>query len=286
MRIVHINTVIGRGGAALSTQMLSDTQSAAGDQSTILATADYIDHPRTQLLDPSPDKALEGQTEQAGLQYYALQGSHRLVSHAAVVNADVVHCHNLHGNYFNPFSLIPLSHVRPVVWTLRDMHPITGHCINSLDCTRWAIGCGACPDLELPVALSVDSTATLWAHKRMIAGMSPLTIVCPSKWLQTKVEKSLLAEHPSYHIPNGTDTSVFSPRNARHAKQALGLAPEVPVVGTVAEGGFRNPWKGEDPLHRAIRALQERVPNVVVLSVGNEGAPPTALNLRTSVHLG
>src|SRR3546814_14232789 len=37
----------------------------------------------------------------------------------------------------------------PIVWTLRDMWPLTGGCQHSGGCTRYLSGCGSCPQLAL-----------------------------------------------------------------------------------------------------------------------------------------
>lgn len=269
LNIVHINTVVGRGGAAVSTSSLAEAQAIQGDNVSILATAKYTEDQRTHLFAPE-ENDLACLAEDSGLQYYALEGSHRLSSLSIVSEADVIHCHNLHGGYFNPFSLIPLALSKPVVWTLRDMHGFTGHCVQSMGCDRWRDGCGDCPDLKSPAPLKVDSTRRLLADKVAISLSVPLWIACPSEWLRAKASSSHLGDHPLFLVPNGTDTNVFFPRNKRSAKAALGFRPDDLVIGTVAEGGAANRWKGGPGLEHAAQEITRRVPRSIVVSVGND----------------
>ena len=57
---------------------------------------------------------------------------------------DLIHAHNLFGNFFDLRELPRISAELPLVWTLHDMWAFTGHCSYSKDCFRWEHGCGDC----------------------------------------------------------------------------------------------------------------------------------------------
>ena len=57
---------------------------------------------------------------------------------------DIVHCHNLHGKYFDLTVLPWLSAKSTTVLTLHDSWLLSGHCAHSFDCARWIVGCGHC----------------------------------------------------------------------------------------------------------------------------------------------
>src|SRR5690606_26435095 len=67
-----------------------------------------------------------------------------LKDHPTIVDSDIVHLHWVTG-------LISTKHIakleKPIVWTLRDMWPVTGGCHYSMECERFAVGCGHCPQL-------------------------------------------------------------------------------------------------------------------------------------------
>ena len=79
---------------------------------------------------------------------------------------DIIHCHNLHGGYFNIQSLIELSREFPVILNLRDAWLLTGHCSYFFDCERWKSGCGDCPDISIYPAIRKDRSAENWEMKK------------------------------------------------------------------------------------------------------------------------
>ena len=176
---------------------------------------------------------------------YACHGSHRLGWNPHVRWADVLHLHNLHGGYFNPWSLSALSHARPIVWTLHDMTPITGHCAHAYDCRRWGSGCGECKRLNTYCELSSDVSADIWNWNRTIYNASFLHIVCPSEWLAEQVRESILQDHPIQVIPNGVPTHVYRPYDRDACRTECGLPIDQPIVGCAAlAGAIQNRWKG------------------------------------------
>jgi len=128
--IVHISTWDVAGGAEKVAWRLARLQHGLGHSSKILAGFVREISEFSFFFPRSNDNWLNFISEYNGLLYYGIQGSHRLVRDPIVATADIVHLHNLHGDYFNPFSLFLLSRFKPVVWTLHDMQAITGHCAH------------------------------------------------------------------------------------------------------------------------------------------------------------
>jgi glycosyltransferase involved in cell wall biosynthesis len=158
---------------------------------------------------------------------------------------DVVHCHNLHGGYFDLRALPWLSRQVPVVLTLHDAWLLSGHCAHSFDCERWKRGCGHCPDLTIEPAIRRDATAYNWRRKQKIFKASRLYVATPCQWLMHKVEQSLLAPAivEARVIPNGVDLSVFRPADKAEARSALGIPHGALVVLFAANSLRQNMWK-------------------------------------------
>ncbi len=74
---------------------------------------------------------------------------------------------------------------------------------------------------------------------------------------------------PAIVIPNGVACRV-EPQAAQQARQELGLGPDAPVVAHV--GNIR-PGKGHDVLIDAAAILQQRRPDVTIVSIGGEKYP-------------
>ena len=103
--------------------------------------------------------------------------------------------HNLHGYYINIdllFSCLKQLN-KPVVWTLHDVWPFTGHSAycDAVGCSKWKNGCENCPQMKVYPKSYVDRSKRNWERKRNIfCGVTNLTIVTPSKWLAELVEDS------------------------------------------------------------------------------------------------
>jgi hypothetical protein len=95
-----------------------------------------------------------------GYENFHFPGTWRLLD--MVRSPQIVHCFNLHGDYFDLRALTSISRKVPVVLDLRDAWLLSGHCAHSFDCHRWRIGCGNCPDLTLYPAVSRDGTVFNW----------------------------------------------------------------------------------------------------------------------------
>jgi len=269
LSIVHINTHDVAGGAAKVAWRLAEAQRNAGHNARLLVgyKTSNSEHSFSFPIEVNP--SLQAKCLREGQLFYEFQGSHKLINNPIVESADILHFHNLHGNYFNPFSISALSHIKPVIWTLHDMQSITGHCAHSFDCERWLTGCGSCPYLQTEPALSVDTSAQLWRDKKLIYDHSYLWIVTPSQWLKSKVEKGILQNHPVDLIYNGLATDIFKPYDKREVRSKLGIPEDVLAIGSVGHGGtLANQWKGGQYIQAALDILWQKHKNVIFLNIG------------------
>lgn len=187
----------------------------------------------------------------------------------------VVHCHNLHGGYFDLRALPWLCQRAPVVLTLHDAWLLSGHCAHSFDCDRWKHGCGQCPDLTIYPAIKRDATAYNWRRKQRIFATCRLYVATPCAWLMRKVEQSMLAPGivESRVIPNGVDMSVFQPGDMQQARRQLGIPAAGWVLLFAADGIRHSPWKDYVTLRSAVAQVAERLRGepVLFLAVGESG---------------
>jgi glycosyltransferase involved in cell wall biosynthesis len=188
---------------------------------------------------------------------------------------DVVHCHNLHGGYFDLGVLSELSGTVPVFLTLHDMWTMTGHCAYTLGCERWRERCGRCPDLEIPPQVRRDSTAFNLERKRDIYGTSRIFVAAPSRWLLDRAKVSVLAPGVAGWrlVPYGVDLGTFGPEDRSAARARLGIEHGSKVVLYAANVGRANPLKDYGTIAEAVSRLIQRDPasRVVFLVVGGEG---------------
>ncbi|MDD2707180.1 MAG: glycosyltransferase [Verrucomicrobiae bacterium] len=282
LSIVHINECIGSGGAAKVAVRLMNAQRARGHRALMLVARRTLQDPFSRDFDPQPDLRLQSYCQAYGQLFYEYQGSHRLDLMPEVQAADVVHLHNLHERYFNPYSLLLLSRQKPVVWTLHDMQSFTGHCAHSYTCEKWRTGCGGCPDLNIYPALPIDTTAQLWKDKRWIYEEAGFHVVTPSAWLAKKAEAGILGGHGIEVICNGVDAGIFKPYPKDEVRRRARLPENSLLVGCVASGGvLANPWKGGEYMLAAMKALRERMPGALFLNIGagEPSAPEGIINI-------
>lgn len=146
------------------------------------------------------------------------------------IRPDVVHLHNIHGYYLNYeilFSYLARTDV-PVVWTLHDCWPLTGHCayFDMAECNKWMTACGNCPlKSEYPATIFADrSKLNHQAKRRAFTMLKNLHIVAVSEWLGGVVRDSALGRYPVYVIHNGVDTPKLRKDIPRESNMVLGVA--------------------------------------------------------------
>lgn len=269
LKILHINTHDRAGGAAKVAWRLMEAQLRDGHDAKILAGIKESGSVNTYSFPAEAGSTAQMACQREGQLFYEYQGSHKLVKHRLVKSADLLHLHNLHGGYFNPFSLSALSHMKPLIWTLHDMQSITGHCAHSLYCEKWSEGCGDCPLPDTEPAIPVDTSSQLLKDKKTIYDHSYLRIVTPSQWLKDKVEKGILRGHPVELIHNGIDTQVFQPYDKKQVRRKYNVPDNVFVIGAVGHGGaLNNQWKGGRYTQAALDKLKSRLPGFVFVNIG------------------
>jgi len=185
---------------------------------------------------------------------------------------DIYHVHNIHGGWFSLGLLPLLAKKAPIVWTLHDEWAITGHCVATLGCERWRLGCGDCPHLDTMVSVWRDNTAANWLKRKQIyAQLSDAgsTMVPVSKWLAQRVSESPIWKGPIVAIPNGIDTNIFYPSSKSEARKALGLDSSSKIVLCGAVGGTNNPFKNTGLIFDVLNHLQPKQ-KITIILLGNE----------------
>lgn len=193
----------------------------------------------------------------------------RLLSWLDSERPDVLHLHNIHGFWLDVEMLFQWIKARgvPVVWTLHDAWPITGHCafFEEIGCRRWITGCNNCPihSTRYPYSFLHDGSRRAWLRKRAaFTGVGSLTIVTPSRWLGRVVSASYLGCYETVVIPNGVDLSLFTPD---------GPVPQnLPGGGKPIVLGVANVWERRKGLHhlRDMAILLGEEAEVVAIGVG------------------
>lgn len=140
----------------------------------------------------------------------------RLINRIKIINPDVIHLHNIHGYYLNYQLLFNYIHSSstPVVWTLHDCWPYTGHCAyySFINCSKWKIECSKCPQLLSYPRAFFDNTKNNYSKKKeSFTKADNIMIVPVSHWLANEVHQSFMKKFKIKVIHNGIDLDVFYP---------------------------------------------------------------------------
>ncbi len=173
---------------------------------------------------------------------------------------DIIHMHWV-AEMFDEARFLPAAtRIAPVIWTMRDMRPITGGCHYDLGCGKFREGCGDCPQLAHPDPR--DVSRQIWQRRsKTLAGIadSRLIFVSPSNWLAREFQESPLCNRFQVHvIPNGVDTEIFQPAPRAEKKSMLGLDPDALVILFNA-ASLDNQIKGGRLLQSALKQLEREI---------------------------
>lgn len=170
----------------------------------------------------------------------------RLIAFINNYRPSLIHLHNIHGYYLHyPMLFEYLSQAGiPVVWTLHDCWPFTGHCANYIyaDCEKWQTHCHHCPQIgTYPKSYFMDRSARNYDLKRTAFTSVPrLTIVPVCQWLKGEVARSFLKDLPTHLIYNGIDLDVFRPSADKETvKKKYGISADKHLILGVASNWYR-----------------------------------------------
>lgn len=183
-----------------------------------------------------------------------------ILNHRLIGWADVIHCHNLHGNYFRLDNLISLSKNKPLVWTWHDWWPVTGHCATPMGCKRYETGCGDCPNLKTYQTFWWDNTASMWEQKRSIYKQSKTTLVVPSMEMESKLIKLGFGVEKIFNGVRVDEIDI----EKNELRCQLGLPQNKKIIMFVAYG-----WKNVDKGWDYIAQLKEKFNECFWLGVGS-----------------
>lgn len=237
MKIVQVNTVYNQGSTGKIAASLLELQNKMGIEAYIAygrGDTPLSDHffkigNKLDFLGHVGINFLLGKTG-----YASRHVTENFLKWLDKIKPDVIHLHNIHGFYLHVgrlFQYIKDNQI-PVVWTLHDCWPFTGHCayFDYIQCNKWMDGCCHCKihRTSYPYAIFKDNSSWNYEQKKEdFQHVRNLLLVTPSQWLADLTRQSFLKEYDVQVINNGIDLSVFCPRNespVSEKKIILGVA--------------------------------------------------------------
>lgn len=157
-----------------------------------------------------------------GLQgYYSKRATKGLLQYIKKINPDVIHLHNLHGNYINLRLLLKfIAKVEiPLILTLHDCWFYTGKCCYYIEdnCKKWQNVCSVCPaKKKYNKSWIFDFSKKMQKDKeKWFSQIENLSVVGVSSWVTEDSKKSTVLKNAKLYktIYNWIDLECFSPNN-------------------------------------------------------------------------
>ncbi len=244
MRLLQINTVINSGSTGRIAEEIGSKVIEAGGESFIAfgRKAERPSKSHKIQIGNQQDIFLHGigtrLTDKHA--FFSKRATEKLIEEVIKIHPDIIHLHNLHGYYLNINVLFDyLSTIdTPIVWTLHDCWPITGHCshFSYINCEKWKTHCINCPQKkEYPASFLLDNSYSNFETKRkLFTSIKNLTLIPVSHWLENLLRKSFLHTYPIQVIHNGINLDVFKPIPTHRIKEKYNLYDKFVVLGVAS----------------------------------------------------
>lgn len=264
MKIMHV--VGGRlsGGAARGAYWLHKGLAKAGIDSRILTNSgDTFEDPSVVTIAATKQQKLHAfirsHLDQVPAAFYperkkdifsASFVGYDFTKHSLYKWADIVHLHWINDGFVNIKHLSGIE--KPVVWTMRDMWPMTGGCHYSMECENYKSGCGNCEQLNSKKKRDLSR----WILNRKIKYYPrQMKIVGISRWISEKAKESrVFLDFDVRTIPNCIDCEEFFPVDKAVARKMLGIAVDKKIILAGAQN-IKDTFKGFDRYLEAVKSL-------------------------------
>jgi len=166
--------------------------------------------------------------------------------------ADIVHLHWINAGFVNIKHLSKVN--KPILWTIRDMWPMTGGCHYTMGCENFKNGCGKCKQLNSKFKYDLS-----WFILRRKKKYLPkhIKIIAISPWLAEEAKKSeIFKDFDVRYIFNNIDTSEFFPIDKKLAREILGIRTNKKII-LVGASNLTDFYKGFEKFLDAIKFLDK-----------------------------
>lgn len=287
MKVVHLNTYEGNGGAGRACLRLNDALLASGTESSVMVYYQFKESTKAVAFSKTPFQKAAAIVNILAERYlakgllkglktpFSLQWFGRSISkHPALKEADVIHLHWINHGFLRPKDLAELEDLdKPIVWTFHDSNAFTGGCHVRYSCENFHKQCGCCPLLK--VSNQNDISHQNWLRKKKGYSNLGFHIVAPSRWMANSIKfSSLMGVREVTVIPNTIETSVFKPYVKAEAKKLLNIPADKFVLMSGFMPSKNDKHKGTSYLIDALADLARRPginkENIELLIFGNK----------------
>lgn len=266
MKVLHIIAGDIKGGAArgalwlhqglldrnIESRILTNSKETLGNHtitSVAQSTHELINNAIRARVDQLPVKLYRNRRTEI---FSTSIVGYNFLKHPLYEWADIIHLHWINGGFVNIKHLAKVK--KPIVWTLRDMWPLTGGCHLALDCTKYQTDCGACPQLASSRQYDL-SRYTINRKRKYIPATA--TLVGISNWISDCARQSSIFRNLNVlTISNNIDCKDFFPIEKGIARKLLELPAEGKIL-LIGAQKVSDHSKGFDKFIEAMNYLEE-----------------------------
>ncbi|WP_256003128.1 glycosyltransferase [Pedobacter deserti] len=271
MKVVHLNTYEGNGGAGRACLRLNDALKASGADSSVMVYYQFKPSSKTgsfsntviqkaaAIFNILSERYLSKAVTKALKTPFSLQWFGRsVIKHPALQEADIIHLHWVNHGFLSPKFIAQLDELeKPIVWTFHDSNAFTGGCHVRYSCEHFHKECGHCPLLKS--SGPNDQSHQTWLRKKRAYSELNCHIIAPSNWMAASVKmSSLMGFREVTVIPNTIETKVFKPYVKTEAKRILRINPDKFVLMSGFMPSSDDKHKGTPYLLAALNDLASR----------------------------
>lgn len=179
-------------------------------------------------------------------------GGYDFTKSSAFAEATIIHLHWINGGFVSMRQLRNIN--KPIIWTMRDMWPMTGGCHYSMGCEKYIDHCGKCPQLHSTTRFDLSRIVNNSKQKYIPKSVKLVGI---SRWLsECAKESSLFKSHDVRTISNNIDTQEFFPVEKSIARLILEIKTDKKIILAGAQK-LSDFYKGFDKFLAAIGHLDK-----------------------------
>lgn len=275
MKVVQINAVCDYGSTGRIVAEISEYLSENGVDNIILYGNMYSNRRNAKKIGNDLDHKVHALLSRIiGMQgYFSTHNTKKVIRYIDNFKPDIIHLHNLHGNYINMPILFKyiIDNQIPIVITLHDCFFFTGKCVyySIVGCERWKENCGRCPQLEKGnKSWFFDQTKKMLSNKKKwYESMKNLGVVGVSNWITNEAKQSILRNAKELTtIYNWIDLAVFYPHKS-DIRRKLKIHSKYIVLGVAIGWSIE---KGIDDFNKLADMLDD---NFSIILVGEKIMP-------------
>ncbi len=289
MKVVHLNTYDGNGGAGRAVLRLNHALKNIGVQSEVITLYQFDKNSGVSTYaNTFLKKAIatfnilcerflvrlftKDKSIPFSLQRFGISPG----NFSKLKSADVIHIHWVNHGLFAPHNISKFSAFskQKIFWTLHDSNPITGGCHVRYGCKNFLQECGNCP--VLGEKKTNDLSNKTWKLKNKAYQKVDFQLIAPSKWMQQSAQKASLTKNKkASFIANALDTDFFIPKNKAVCREALNLPKDCFIILAGYQPSVSDRHKGFKQLKETLRYLAESLgaekDNLLLVFYGSDG---------------